>query len=324
MSSSITTRLARATLCLVVCAACGPGGEGAPAVAVRHVDLDVEVTLPADPVGRLAPLPLELRWIPGPAFQALRGLRATVRFVDSGGRVRFRADHQLPAEGLQAGEPTEYLYLPFVPSHTPTGTYDVRIGLERPGEERARFSLSRSGVGGPGDAPRDQPSLEETHGISVGSIEIAPAAREQLPIYEHGWHRLEVDVGGEWSTWRWSMRNSTWIFIGAASRGTLCIWAQAPDASPADPQVLTVSLESQPLAQRSIDEPHDFVWTVPLESASLGRGALRFGLEITSPERPNVTAGDRRELGLRVFNLYLVPAGAPSSRLGSGRVSWGR
>ena len=230
--------------------------------------------------------------------------RVFVHVIDADGKELFNLDHDppVPTSQWKAGQTVgPYTKTVFVPTVPYLGDATVRLGQHK-GPDRLTLTAQDP-------ADRSSPSKE----YKVGTITIAPSSENLLMITESGWHPDEYDAQNPTSSWRWTMKSASLRFRNPRKDSTLFLDYDArTDLFDDQPQSITVYSGDQvvttfPAAQGITMQ------RIPLTAAQLGTGEMS-GIRIEVDKTfvpatlPNGGA-DRRELGIRVFHVFVEPKG---------------
>jgi hypothetical protein len=272
-------------LALTLLAACGRQAEEEPAVARPSVTLDHERV----PIG--SPLTLNYR------FEVVEGAAIDddywvfLHVVDPDGERLWHDDHMppRPTSTWKPGEVVEYSRQIFVPTYPYIGEATVRIGLYK---DARRLVLDGN------EARRRE--------YQVARMTILPQSENIFRIYKDGWHNAEVSADDPTIEWQWTGKAGTVSFRNPKTDVRLYLEAEArPDLLPA-PQEVTIRAGDQVVATFTADFTERQLLIFPITGEQLGAGEmveLVIEVDRTIPPR----GADPRELGIRVFNLFVDP-----------------
>jgi hypothetical protein len=222
-----------------------------------------------------------------------------VHAVDGSGRQVWTDDHALPVPVAQwkARMPIEYTRVMFVPRVAVAGPVDLRVGVYDP------VSGARLRLRGDGDAAR---------AYRVGALDIRPDPEAAFVAFVDGWHNAErsEQLGREW---RWSKRVGRIAFRNPKAASELWLELDQPLAGVASPQPVQLVHSGTVLDAFTLEGQAITIHRTPLEREALGAAdtvelELVAGQSFVPAETPSLGNADRRELGVRVFNLYLSVA----------------
>lgn len=280
-------------LALSAVVGCGPTEDTAPPVAT-----------PAFSASRSraalgSPLDLTYRFTVAsnaPAFD--KAYRVLVHFVDSDGELMWTDDHApaRPTTEWRAGESVEYTRTMFVPVYPYMGTTTIRVGLYDP-ETGDRLPLA-----GQSDGQR---------AYTVGSIELLPASENVFVQFKDGWHNAEVSPENAAVEWQWTRRVATLALRNPGADATLFLHFDGrPDLVPG--QTLTVKIGETVLDTYALTNTDEVIRRIPITAEQFGTTenvdiTLELNEAFVPAQTPAANSGDSRELGLRVFHVFVEP-----------------
>jgi hypothetical protein len=219
-----------------------------------------------------------------------KDLTVFVHFLDPSKRIRFVDDHNPPIRTNQWGPARNYSYSRtyFLPENIPAGKYIVELGMYTPIGKGERFVLNAK-------------QLSE-RSYEVGSINILNAATE--PQLISGWFDLEREPNNVWYHWRWISKTAVAKLPNTHANSILYLKAEGEPQRFQNPQNVTVYMNDQQLDRFSVETAEPFVQKYKIDVASLGSAStIEVKLEVDQTFVPSES--DKRELGLRVYDLYL-------------------
>ena len=221
-----------------------------------------------------------------------------VHFISADGELMWTDDHRpaTPTTQWKPGATITYDRTVFVPKFPYTGDVVVNAGLYS-AQSNTRAALAGEAVGG--------------RAYRVGGFRLTPQTDNLFVVYKDGWHAPEVAEEGRLE-WQWSKQQGVVSFRNPKRDVTLMVQLDMPVPAFAEPQRVDIRLgpavvDTFPLASRE-----QAVRRIPLTAAQLGDGET---VEISvAPDRtfvpatvPALKSGDGRELGVRVFRVYVEP-----------------
>jgi hypothetical protein len=264
-------------------AGCGRQTDEEPAVARPSLTLDHERV----PIG--SPLTLNYRFEVVDGAQIDDDYWVFLHVVDPDGERLWHDDHMppRPTSTWKAGEVVEYSRQIFVPTYPYIGEATVRIGLYK---DARRLVLDGNEV--------------RRREYQVARMTILPQSENIFRIYKDGWHNAEVSADDPTVEWQWTVKAGTVSFRNPKKDVRLYLEAEArPDLLPA-PQEVTLRIGDQVIDTFTADFTERKLLIYPVSAEQLGAGEmveLVIEVDRTIPPR----GGDPRELGLRVFNLFV-------------------
>ena len=271
---------------------CGPT-DSAPPVATPAVELS------RSRVSLGGTLDMRYRFTVAPDITGIPGdYQVFVHFLDAGGAVMFTDDHAppQPTGGWRPGQEIEYVRRMAVPVDPYIGEVTVAVGLQ---------SLLAG----------DRLPLEGRHlgerAYQVGTLDMVPPSENGLAKYPDGWHGVE---SGSNRDWRWTTGRATLAFPNPRTAATLHLEVGGKPELLETAQRLTLEIDGTEIETLDLASEARIFHRIDVPAESLGDGAtvvLTLNVEgafvpaeITGNENP-----DRRELGARVFYVFLESEG---------------
>lgn len=270
-------------LVLAVSAACGGDSEVEPPVATPSLTLNHDRV----PIG--SPLTLNYRFEVADGASFDEDYWVFVHVLDPDGERLWHDDHMppRPTSSWKPGETIEYSREIFVPTYPYIGEATVRLGLYK---DARRLVLAGNEV--------------RRREYEVARLTILPQSENIFRIYKDGWHNAEVSADDPTLEWQWSQKAGTVSFRNPKTDLRLYLDLQArPDLLSA-PQEVTVRTGDHVVARFTADVTDRQLKIFPITAEQLGTGEmveLVIEVDRTIPPR----GGDPRELGIRVFNLFV-------------------
>jgi hypothetical protein len=228
-------------------------------------------------------------------FPGLRkDLIVFVHFRDPSGTIRFVDDHNPPTRTNQWRPGNTYTYVRtyFLPENIPVGQYKVQLGLYTPSGKGERFVLNA------------KQNNDRTY--EVGSIKIVePNDKMQ---YVSGWYDLEREPNDNWYHWRWIGKSAVATVPNPRTDALLYLKAESERHRFPEPQRISIIVGDKVINQFEMDSSEAFAKKFEIPAASLGNDPdvkLKLEVDRTFSPSPDGKSGDTRQLGLRVYCLYL-------------------
>ena len=273
--------------------ACGSRPPAEPAVATP------EFSASRAKVALGSPIDVTYRFRVSADARLDRSYRVFVHFLDADEELMWTDDHlpPVPTTGWKPGQVVEYTRTMFVPIYPYVGEASVRMGLYTP-ENNRRLVLTG-----------DDRGLRE---YEVGKIELLPQSENIFLIYKNGWHPAEVAPDNAAVEWQWTKREAVVSFRNPRRDATLYVSLDGrPDLFP-QPQSVSVSIAGAVLDRFSVDSREQVLRRIPVQAGQFGTGDMvDLTLAVDKTFVPATTPGagsvDARELGVRVFHLFVEP-----------------
>jgi len=221
-----------------------------------------------------------------------------VHVLDADRELMWTDDHSppVPTTRWKPGETIKYTRTRFIPVYPYVGEASVELGLYG-GPSGARLPLE--GV----DRGQRQ--------YKVATLQLLPQTENIFLIYKEGWHPSEVAPDNAAVEWQWTRKEAAITFRNPRRDATLYLDVGGRPAFLPDPQVVSVRigdlvLDSFPL------EREEVIRKVPVAAAQFGAAdivEMKIGVDRTFVPAltPGSTSKDLRELGLRVFHVFVEP-----------------
>jgi hypothetical protein len=266
-------------------AACGGSNEAGPPVATPSVTLNREQA----PIG--SPLTFNYKFA---VSQAIPGdYWVFVHVLDQNGERLWGDDHlpPVPTSAWKPGETVEYSRTVFIPNYPYIGPAEVRIGFYQPGNSE-RLVLAGKEI-----ARRE---------YLVAQLELLPQSENVFLIYKEGWHQAEVSSEDPTIEWQWTRKSAVTSFPNPRKDCTLYLEYDARTDLFNPPQQVTLRIGDQVIGTVTADSKEKKLVTLPVSAAQLGsRDVVEVTLDVDRTFTPG--GGDTRELGIRVFHLFVEP-----------------
>lgn len=273
--------------CIALFAGCGGKEDSAPVVATPSLSFNKDRV----PIGSAVTLTYKFVVAANATFDT--DYWVFVHVLDPDGEQMWTDDHQPPTPTRQwkAGETIEYTRTVFVPNYPYIGEAKVRLGMYDP-PSNTRLVLTGE------DAGRRE--------YVVATFQILASSENIFKIYGEGWHPAEVDPKNPQNEWQWTKNTATIKFRNPKKDATLYFDYDARADLFTPPQQVTVKIGGQVIGEFAADSKATTLKTFPITAAQLGAGEmvdLVFELDKTFQPGGN----DPRDLGIRVFHVYIEP-----------------
>ncbi len=288
MHTSVRVLLcAVAIAALTATSACSRKQENEPAVATPSLSLNKDRV----PIGSAVTLTYKFQVAQNASFD--KSYYVFVHVLDPEGEQMWTDDHLPPVATTtwKPGQTVEYKRTVFVPNYPYIGPAVVRLGLYDPATSR-RLVLNA-----------EEASRRE---YVVTKFQVLPQSENVFLIYKDGWHPAEVDPKNPSNEWQWTKKTGTISFRNPKKDCTLYLEYDARTDLFNPPQQVVVKIGGQTIAQFAADAKSASLKTFPITAAQLGSGEMvDLVLDVDRTFAPG--GGDPRELGIRVFHVYVEP-----------------
>jgi len=267
--------------------ACGGKRENEPPVATPSVTLNKD-RVPIDSV-----VTLTYKFVVAADAKFDADYWVFMHVLDTDGEQMWTDDHQPPTPTTQwkPGQTIEYTRTIFVPNYPYIGEAKIRLGL---------YDL-QSGKRLPLNAP--EASRRE---YLVGKFQILASSENIFLMYKEGWHPAEVDPKNPQNQWAWTKKTATISFKNPKKDSTLYLQYDARVDLFNPPQQVTLKIGDNEIAAFAADSKAPKILTYPVTAVQLGpNDSADLVFDIDKTFKPGGT--DPRELGIRVFHVYIEP-----------------
>jgi hypothetical protein len=285
--------LAAALVAGLTVAACSAPAEETPPVATPRVTLSRAEA----PIG--SPIDITYAFDVAPTAPAFaEDYIVFVHFINADGELMWTDDHQPPTPTRQwkPNQTIEYQRTVFVPKFPYTGETRIHVGLYSPASN-VRLPLAGEGDGG--------------RAYRVGLFQMTIQTDNLFVVYKDGWHQPEVADDGQ-VEWQWSGREGTVSFRNPKRDVTVMLDADMPVAALNGPQQVDVRLGPAVVDTFELGPKQRQLRRIPLTAGQLGDGetvemTIAVGRTFVPAAVPALKNNDARELGVRVFRVYVEP-----------------
>ena len=261
--------------------------ETEPAVATPTITFSKDRV----PIGSAVTLTYKFVVAPNATFD--RDYWVFVHVLDPEGEQMWTDDHQppTPTSKWKAGETIEYKRTIFAPNYPYIGEAIVRLGMYDPATNQ-RLVLN---------AP--EASRRE---YVVTRFQVLASSENIWLIYKDGWHPAEVDAKNPQNEWQWTKKTATVSFRNPKKDATLYVQYDARVDLFNPPQQVSLRIGDQTVGQFAGDSKAVELKTFPLTAAQMGTADMvDLVIDVDRTFKPGGT--DPRELGIRVFHVYVEP-----------------
>ncbi len=279
-------------LAALASAIAGCGGEEAR--ESRPITPSVSFNKPRAPIG--SPVEITYRFEVGQDAEPIaKDYSLFVHFLDSHDALLFTDDHKPPepTSSWKAGDAIEYKRTLFIPLYPYLGTANVKVGLYIP------ETGERLGLAGPGDGNLAYP---------VAQIELLDQKENIFLVYKEGWHQLESQPENRNIEWQWTKKEAVCSFRNPKKDSVLFLEADTNVTATEGPQQVSIWIGQNQIETFPIESRDAVLKKIPIPASALGNEDwvdLRIvNAQSFVPSAKGMGADDR-ELGLRVYHLYI-------------------
>ena len=272
----------------VAASACGGGAE--PAVAVPSATAGKARA----PLG--SPVEMTYRFQVSPDAKIDADYRVMVHFVDADDELMWTDDHDppVPTSQWKPGQTIEYTRTHFIPVYPYLGPATIQMGLYD-AQTQQRLALSGKDNG--------------QRAYAVAAIELLPQSEGIFLVYGAGWHDQEVAPDNALEEWRWTKKEAQVSFRNPQRDVVVYLDADGRRDVFDTPQEISLRVGNQVVGTFKVEASARVLHKFKVRAAALGAGemvdlALVADKAFTPSEHGE---SDRRELGIRVFHLFVGP-----------------
>jgi len=250
------------------------------------------VTLARDRAAIGSPLQMTYRFEVAPNASIPQDYTVFVHVLDDQQESLWGDDHQPPppTSSWKPGQKVEYTRTVFIPNFPYIGPAHVRIGLYQPGGQRL---------------PLCNPEVSRRE-YEVARFQLLPQSENVFLLYKEGWHPAEVAADNPGVEWQWTKKTATISFRNPKKDATLYLEYDArTDKFPA-PQRVTITSGGQAIATFTADAKVKGLVSFPVTAAQLGSSDMA-EISIDAGQTFVPGGGDNRDLGIRVFHVFVEP-----------------
>jgi hypothetical protein len=236
---------------------------------------------------------LTYKFVLAPGAKIDKDYYVFVHVLDTDGEQMWTEDHLPPTPTSQwkGGQTVEYKRTVFVPNYPYIGEANVRLGLyDQPTGKRLVLSAQEI-------------SRRE---YLVAKVQILASSENIYLIYKDGWQQAEVDPKNPQNEWQWTKKTATISFKNPKKDSTLYLQYDARVDLFNPPQQVALRIGDQTVGQFAAESKAPALLTFPLTAEQLGASdVVDLAIDVDKTFKPGGT--DPRELGIRIFHLYVEP-----------------
>lgn len=269
--------------------------EGRQAAEVRPITPSFNVNRPRAPIG--SPIEVTYRFDVGQESEPIdEDYKVFVHFLDSHDELLFTDDHEppQPVSAWSPGSTIEYTRTVFIPLYPYLGTATVVMGLYQPGTDE-RLALTGE----------DNGQL----GFRVGQVTLLDQKENIFLVYKEGWHQLESSPENPSIEWQWTKKEAVCSFKNPKVDCSLYLHADTNVNAFDAPLEVSLMIGDNEIDRTRVENRDPFLKKIPIPASSLGTEDwvdLRIVNDRSFIPADSGMADDPRELGLRVYHLYIA------------------
>ncbi len=273
--------------------ACGSSDEAPPVASVA-------VTLSKTQAALGSPIDVKYRFEALPNAALDGNYRVFMHLLDQDGVLRWADDHEPPTPTTEwkPGQPIEYTRTSFIPVVPYLGEAIVKVGLYKGDASGTR-------------APLQGPMPGEGRAYQVATLKLLPQSENIFVVLRSGFHQSEFAPENPAREWYWTQKELVANFKNPRKAATLFFEFDARPDLFDQPQSVNVYLGSENVASLSASNKDPVLHRISLSAAQLGDADMVELRIVTEPSFVPAAIGagaDIRELGIRVYHLFVDPA----------------
>jgi hypothetical protein len=221
-----------------------------------------------------------------------------VHVLDRDRNSMWQDDHQppTPTTGWKAGSTIEYTRTMFVPKLPYVGPAQIEVGLYSI-ESGQRVPLAGENTG--------------DRSIRVATFNMQLPANALFVVFRDGWHDAEVS-GEAGVEWQWSKKQGTLSFRNPKQDASFLIDLDVPVPAFAEPQKVDIRVGDAVVDSFSLPAGRRELRRIALTAAQLGTAettdvVVSVDKTFVPASVPQLKSLDPRELGVRVFHVFVEP-----------------
>jgi hypothetical protein len=269
--------------------------QGKNVAETRPITPSVEVNKSRAPIG--SPIEVTYRFEVGPECEPIeKDYKIFVHFLESHDELIFTDDHQPPepTNSWSPGSTIEYSRTIFLPLFPYLGTANIEMGFYIP-ETGERLGLVGSDNGA---------------GVRVGEITLLDQKENIFLVYKEGWHQLESSPENPSIEWQWTKKEAVCSFKNPKTDSVLYLDADTNIQAFDSPLEVSLMIGENEIVRFQVESRDRFLKKIPIPASSLGLEDwvdLRIVNEESFVPSEKGLGTDTRDLGLRVYHLYIAP-----------------
>jgi hypothetical protein len=289
----LTRSALAACVLLAFCVSCGSKDSDEPPVA------EVSAKFSRQKIALGSPVDITYRFAVAQGARFDQNYRVMAHFLDSDEELMWTDDHlpPVPTSQWKPGQVVEYTRTVFFPVYQYIGEATFNVGLYADTDQH-RLPLAGENRG--------------QRSYRVASIEILPQSENVYLIYKSGWHAKEVAPQDALVSWQWTRKAATITFRNPKRESVLYIHVDNPGKPFKDPQRIDVVLNEQRVDSFELAPGEELLHRTRLQAEQLGAGDIaELQLHVDKTYVPALlpasNSRDSRELGVRVFHVFVEP-----------------
>jgi hypothetical protein len=227
-----------------------------------------------------------------------KDLTVFVHFLDPKRVRRFQDDHQPPKPTSEWRSDGNYNYTRtvFIPRNIPAGEYRIEMGIYNPQH---------------GDRLVMEAKDADHRSYDMGTLLVEIPPQEPVVQYSQGWYDPEMTPGDIGNHWRWTKKDAVLKVKNPQADALLYVKLDGVPDKFQERQNVTISIGDQVIDTFPITSNEPVMKKYPVAKNVLGDGRMlevKLSVDKTFIPASDNSSKDTRELGVRVYQLYLGKA----------------
>jgi len=279
-------------LIVVTMAACSRQRDTAAPMATPSVSLSHTRI----PLG--GPIEIVYRFQVAPNARFSKNYRVLVHFLDADDELMWTDDHLPPTPTSQwkPGQTIEYRRTMFIPLYPYIGDATISVGLYAP-DTQERVPMTGDHLG--------------QREYRVAHVRLQPQTDTVFVAFLDGWHPPENAADNQSVEWQWTRKEATLRFRNPKRNATFYLDYDARPEVFETPQTATIAVGNNVVDTFQITSSEQTIRKIPIKAEQFGDQEmviLRISVDKTFvPARIKPGSRDSRELGIRVFHVFVEP-----------------
>ena len=272
---------------------------GAAACSKRDATIIPKVSINKRSAEMGTPVEVTYAFSTKPNYTALRkDMTVFVHFIDPRNIRRFQDDHlpPKPTSEWRPGGNYNYTRTIFVPRNIPAGEYSVVVGIYTVSTgERIDLEAKKYG----------------NRSYEMGKLLIEIPPQEPIFQYAQGWYDPESEPNDVGNYWRWTKKEAILKVKNPVSDALLYVKLDGVPERFTEKQLVTISVADHPVDTIPIESNLPVMKKYTVAKSLLGNGKMvdvKLAVDKTFSPADDKVSKDTRELGIRVYQLYLGKA----------------
>jgi len=260
------------------------------------------VSLPRDKAPLGSPIDITYKFVVAPDAPPFKeDYRVFVGVVDTDGQLMWSDDHdpETPTSSWKPNQTVTYTRTVFIPVYPYVGEAEIHMGLYSLKNQK-RVSLVGQDAG--------------MRAYKVGRLQLQPQTENVFTQFKEGWHPAEVAEHNNLVEWQWTKKTATLAFKNPRKDAVFFIDLDNPGGILEEPQQIRISIGGKTIDEFALTPKRQVLKKIPISAAQFGsEDLIELRIDVDKTFVPALLAAsnnkDPRELGVRVFHVFIQPVG---------------